>query len=241
MVNFYPQKAGKRLDLALTDCIAAGDRALYAPELGAARVEDLRLFGTWSHVLSMRIGCRVNGERTALYTHIPTSVCTPEGLKALIVKGLTSTGAFRFSREEYLQLLERAKSLDGDSRDIWYIPPVLLDVSKSGIVSLDDALDTTEMVPFLGSVKLATDYLKANRNLERTKIGVWHRKEDSDEEEPQGRLLVFGYYGGNDLVAYDDVNIGRFAGVPLSAAGASEKSIKPFTKGSFLERLLHNS
>ena len=230
---------------ALEEHIVAGRRILSAPNYAQARINDPSLFNELSRVLSLRIGgMDEEGKPTVLYWHpVINSIddlreLTDE-LKSWYNQGLTDSFALKVPKDRYLALLEEAKSQTGKSRALWYIPNSLLQISKIGIVDLDQALDYTEIVPFIGSVNLARDYVQKMRTLGKRKIGVWHKKEDSNTDNPQGRVLVFG--GGNDDSLGTDYYYGydydwRFAGVPFDATQKNSPS-----PNSFLEGLLNTS
>ena len=234
---------------ALDEHLTAGHRILSAPDYAQARINEPYLFNEWSRVLSLRIGgMDEEGKPTALYWHpviksIDDLRTIAGELKSWYAQGLTDSSALKVPRDKYLTLLKEAISQTGKSRTLWYIPSSLLQISKSGIVDLDNALNHTEIVPFLGSVDLARGYVQTMRTLSKRNIGVWHRKEDSNTDNPQGRVLVFGADDGNNLSAYLGagnyyVYIWRFAGVPFGAEGAAQKNSP--SPNSFLERLLNS-
>ena len=227
---------------ALDEHLNAGHRILSAPDYAHARINDHSLFNKFSNVLSFRIGGKdEDGNPTALYWHpvinsIDDLRTLVNELKSWYAQGLTDSFALKVPKDRYLALLEEAKSQTGKSRALWYIPNSLLQISKIGIVDLDQALDYTEIVPFIGSVNLARDYVQKMRTFGKINIGVWHEKKDSNIDNPQGRVLVFGgdYYNILGAGGYD--GNWRFAGVPFDATQKNSPS-----PNSFLEGLLNTS
>ncbi len=77
------------------------------------------------------------------------------------------------------------------------IPYETLNQSSSGVISVDQALNHPQTIPFLGSEATAKAYLAKHREIYGDQIGVWH-SDDFNKKNPLGRVLYLGgsYDGG---------------------------------------------
>ena len=204
---------------ALALCESAGNRALFLPEIAQARIAGDLPWNNYYGSRSLRVtGTSKGGSKVVLYVHTDHPLATSEGVRRAKRQGLVD-GAARFSQTVFLQLLER----DGEKADdgtycVKAVPHGRLTESPSGIISIDDALDHPQTVPFLGSEDLAKQYFAALRRAYNTdKIGIWHSN-DLHKDGPLARPLFvgcnyyYGLFGGNDSV----FNGGRVVGVRAS-------------------------
>ena len=85
--------------------------------------------------------------------------------------------------------------------------------SKSDVISVDEALEHHQVIPFLGGQNRAEAYLFRYKEVYGNNIGVWH-SEDLHNDLAVGRLLFVGdnydlSFGGDDN---DLDSNGRFVG-----------------------------
>ena len=198
--EFY---AGSYAD-ALALCEAGGMRGLYMPEVAQARIDGFALWDRFYDSLSFRVTGKSKGEPFVLYVHTEHPLATAEGVRTAKVKGLVN-GALHFPKDAFEQLLERdgERAPDG-TYCVKNVSYKTLIKSSSGVISVDDALEHPQTVPFLGSEERAEQYLKKFRNVHGQNIGIWHR-DDLIDNGPLARPLVVGdfyylglggYYGG---------------------------------------------
>ena len=220
---------------ALAFCEAGGMRGLYMPEVAQARIVGEAPWNRFYDSLSLRVTGKRKGKPFVLYVHTEHPLTTAEGVRTAKVKGLVN-GALHFPQDAFEQLLER----DGErAPDGTYLVKMVgydkLKKSLSGVISVDDALEHPQTVPFLGSEERAEQYLKKFRNVHGQNIGIWHC-EDLIDNGPLARPLVVG--GGYDVGLLGFSDDARLFGVPRATASAgAEGASEKFFSLSLEERL----
>ena len=211
--EFY---AGSYAD-ALALCEAGGMRGLYMPEVAQARIVGEAPWNIFYDSLSLCVTGKRKGEPFVLYVHTEHPLATAEGVRAAKREGFVD-GALHFPQDAFEQLLERdgERAPDG-TYCVKNVPYKTLRKSSSGVISVDDALEHPQTVPFLGSEERAEQYFKKFRNVhgQNQNIGIWHR-EDLIDNGPLARPLVVGdgYFSdglGGNYYYYDGA---RLFGVP---------------------------
>ena len=210
------------IDKALEDCQKEGFRAMSMPELIDARINGKanwdKLYFTPSIIAT---GKTNEGKAVAVIAHVPNYFSNPANIRKAKKEGLIN-GAGRMPQEEFQKLVD-AK----DGKNVFVINYNELKNSKLDRISITEALEHPEVIPFLGGKERAEKYLaKFKEAYNKNSIGVWH-EEDLSEKGPVGRLLFAGdldYYGllGINYLYYN----GRFLGVRFEIAEGEAKKTK---------------
>jgi hypothetical protein len=122
-----------------------------------------------------------------------------------------------------------------DGVNVFVVDHQKLKNSKYNGISVDDALEHPQTIPFLGGQERAEAYLKRHREIFGNVIGIGHT-DDLSDKGALGRLLFAGDNNYDDLIGDYNLNhngrfvgvpVGRFVGVPVGAAGAAPKILRP--------------
>ncbi|MBI5398325.1 hypothetical protein HZB03_02575 [Candidatus Woesearchaeota archaeon] len=198
------------LEAALEACIEAKHTPLYMPEVVDERIaaaEDSPLFQNWLTTPSVRVtGKSKGGNKVVVYGHVPNYFSNPSNIRKAREAGLRN-GAGIMPEPEFYTLLDRE-----DGKIVFVVDYDRLRKSNSDVISVDDALQHPQTIPFLGGKERAEQYLVKHKAVYSKNIGIWHS--DDLDEKPLGRLLFLGYYGnyglyGGSVLYY----FGRFLGV----------------------------
>ncbi len=213
--TFYHNSVEK----ALEDC-QGEHKVLFMPEVAEARINGAAQWDKGYTTPSIRATGRTKqGNAVVIYAHIPNFLSSPTNIREAKLRGLINHAA-RIPQEEFQRLVDAE-----DKQTVWVVDHKKLRKSTSGEVSLKDALNHPQTIPFLGGQARAEQYLAAHAKAYGTKaIGVWHF-DDLDEDSPLGRLL---YLGNNAYDGFDGINLddgGRFAGVRNASAENAQKTI----------------
>lgn len=200
---------------SLNQCLSEGYQVLFMPELALARTGSNELWQNWYATPSLRAtGETKQGSKVVVYAHVPNFYSKPANVRNAVANGQLKNGAGPIPQEEFDKLV----SLDGNGR-VFVIDYDTLRKSNSGPISVDDAIEHPQTIPFLGGEAIAKAYLAKHREAYNTsRIGVWHC-DDYDKKTPRGRLLFVGYYVdygglfGNDVLG----GYGRVFGVAPEA------------------------
>lgn len=207
---------------ALRKCQEKGLEAVFMPSIIDARIEspnNARIWGTWYSTPSiMATGRTQQGNPVVVYAHIPNYFSNPDNIEEAIRKGLVG-GAGIMPEKEFQRLLDLE-----DNENVFVVDYETLKESGSDVISLEEALDHPQTIPFLGRQERAERYLERHGEVYGGGIGIWHTDDLADR--PLGRLLFLGGSCGDCLDG--DCNLdddGRFVGV--SAEGAEQKNYVP--------------
>ncbi|MDP1694163.1 MAG: hypothetical protein Q8L34_01350 [Candidatus Woesearchaeota archaeon] len=190
---------GIPIEQALENCLNANYRPLFMPHLADARINgqipwDQKGIST----PSIRItGQTKQGSQVVVYVHTPTSLATPEGIKAAKQRGLSGwqDGAARFPQEEFQSLVNQDGKTDVQSnRLIWVVDYNSLQKAPYGPIFYLDALVHPHTIPFLGGQERAELYLAALQKAEGpVGIDMSCRSDPIHHESPLARFLYLGY------------------------------------------------
>ena len=222
--EFYNDSMDKALAACLDDCFAPA----FMPQIVDIRIaseKKARIWQTWWTAPSIRATGKTNlGNAVVVYAHVPNYFSNPSNIKEAM-KNLVN-GAGIIPQKDFNKLLTIE-----DGENVLVVDYDKLRKTVSGVVSIENAMEHPQTIPFLGGREQAEKYLQKHKEVYGDKIGIWHSDDLGDK--PVGRLLFLGGYGnglGGDL----DLNYNaRFVGVPKSAAGAT-----PVYTHSPLEKLV---
>lgn len=208
------------VDQALEKCQTAGYQTLFMPELADNYVRETISRKPWYTTPSTGItGKTRQGSKVVVYSHIPTSFATPEGIRAAKQQGLVN-GAGCFSQQEFQSLVDADGQTDaqGDRR-VWVVDYDILRKAGTGKIDISTALEHPQVIPFLCGVDRAsiflTSYAVTNNT---TQIGVRNHS-DFDDRFPLARLLYLGVIDDNSLYGDCSLDIsGQFLGVRQTSA-----------------------
>lgn len=216
--------------VALANCQSEGT-PLFMNELLAARTAastGSRIWQIWYTAPSIRAtGTTSKGTKVVVYAHRPNYLSDPENIAKARKEGLDNYAA-KLPQEEFQKLVD----LDGETdesgnRLVWTVDYDTLRKAKSGVGSVDQALEHPQTIPFIGGEAQAVEYLKKHEENYGTRIGNWHSN-DLRTDGPLGRLLFVGYGVYVGLDGYGILgSSGRFVGVPKSAEGTQQKIVRP--------------
>ncbi len=227
LIQVFYSKGKHGVSDALANCAKAGYEALYIPELALTRVgaeQGSKVLTKWYLTPSLRVtGTTKQGSRISLYVHMPTDFNRLENIRNVVEEGKLVNGAGFISQEEF----NRLESLNGNER-VFLVPYKTLKGSSSGVISVDDALDHPQTIPFLGGVDKAKAYLAKHKQVCGSIIGIWH-SDDFNKKDPLGRVLYLGFSNGLDGNGNLD-NDGQVFGVALGTQVVSENLETRFGK-----------
>ncbi len=203
---------------ALEECQNSGYEAIFMPQLIDARIESFKDSQIWTNDYDApsikATGETKQGNKVVVYGHVSNYLSSPKNIEKAIEQGLVN-GAGILPKNEFQRLLDLK-----DNKNVFVVSYENLMNSKSGVISLKDALKHPQTIPFLGGRERAEAYLEKHKQIYGDKIGIYCS--DDLHEKPLGRLLFAGgcYYNLLGGSLGDD---GRFVGVRKNAEGVSQK------------------
>ena len=193
--EFYSQSS----DDPLRDLQEQGYSTLYMPELTQKRINSERkskFWNPWITSISIKAtGKTINKTPVVLYVHTQNYTSDPilrKTLNRVIMAGI-------MPEKEFLRLLKLG---EGGDKKVLLVPYYKLRNSPSGIMSIDDALDHPQTIPFLGGEDIAKNYLKKHKEFFGNEIGIYHSNDLS--KEPAWRWLYISQNLSSDNSLYDD-------------------------------------
>ncbi|MBI4738067.1 hypothetical protein HY772_00615 [Candidatus Woesearchaeota archaeon] len=197
------------IETALAACIEAKHYPLYMPQVVDARIgaaKDSPLFQNWWTTPSVRVtGKSKGGKAVVVYGHNPNYFSDPANIKKAREEGLRY-GAGIMPVPDFYALLDRE-----DGKTVFVVDYDKLRAAESDLVSVSDALEHPQTIPFLGGRERAEQYLAKHVQVYGSRIGIWHS--DDLDEKPRGRLLFLGYGEGDGLIGDYLDDSGCFVGV----------------------------
>jgi len=223
-----PEFYANNIATALEECQKSGNRALFVPEIVDRRIKakpNEPIWHTWYCTPSITVtGKTSQGSAVVLYVHIPNYSADPKNITETIGKKLVN-GAGKMPRPEFERLIALAEE-EGDS--VFIIPHERLKGSKTGLISIDDALNNPQTAAFLGGEKRAKEYLKRHQEVYKSTIGTWYH--DDLCNEPVWRFLQVDC--SSDDGFYSVNSIDRAARFLCEAAKAMKQEKKPDSSSS---------
>lgn len=224
--EFYNNDVKYGVVNALEECQKQKYEVQFIPAIIDTRInspKEARIWKTWWESLSLKAtGKTKQGKAVVVYAHIPNYFSETKNIRKELEKGLKN-GAGVMPQTEFQRLVDLDELTDvNGNRLVWVKDYSELKDSKSGVISLDEALGHPQTIPFCGGEARAERYLEKHKQVYGEKIGVWHL--DDLAEEPLGRLLFVGndYYDG--LLGHLNLNYyGRFVGVKKSGEATLQK------------------
>ncbi len=206
---------------ALANCMNAGYQALFMSELALARVgaeQGSELLTKWYVTPSVRVtGATKSGAKVVVYAHQPNYFSDPSNIRNAVESGKLVNGAGPMPQDQFENLV----SLDGNGR-VFVVDYETLKRSSSGVISVDDALDHPQTIPFLGGREVAEKYLAKHREVYGSQIGIGH-SDDFKKDTPLGRVLYLDVSYCNGLIGYIILdNYGRVFGVAPEAQSSAK-------------------
>ncbi len=152
-------------------CQTEDYEAAFMPLIVDARIVGLGDSRIWQKFYTTQsievIGKTKQGNRVAVYAHIPHYFSNPDKVKEPL-SSLDKTGIGRMPAEEFLKLLE----LD-DGENVFVVDYDKLENAKSEEISFEEALTHPRIVPFFGGKKRTEAYVKRHFELfEASKMRV---------------------------------------------------------------------
>lgn len=221
---FYANTASK----ALADVKGANYEALFMNELLGIRAisnKDGLIWSQWYCSPSVRVtGTTKQGNKVVAYAHVPNYFSNPNNIATAVKKGLKN-GAGIYPEKHFQHLLDLE-----DGENVFVIDYKTLRTSSSGVIPVAEAMKHPQVVPFIGGIEEAENYLKRHEKVVGKNIGVYHSDDLSDV--PYGRVLFVYFRSGSGLiVGFDDLHCGgRFVGVPLTSEAGAQKILSPLEK-----------
>ncbi|MBI2629724.1 hypothetical protein HYW76_01355 [Candidatus Pacearchaeota archaeon] len=177
--------------------------------------KSARIWETWFSSLSVRVTGRTSlGSSVVVYGHTPNYFSNPKNIRISLDN--LRNGAGIMPQKEFQKLVDLDEAEDDfGNRLVWVVDYETLKKSKSGLISVSEALEHPQTIPFLGGENRAIKYLQEHKINYGNDIGVWHF--DDLDEHPRGRLLVVGNNCNNNLNGNNNLNNnGRFVGIALA-------------------------
>jgi len=215
-----------KLHAALSSC----EDPFFMPDMIRSRTSvdgNHRLWNTWWSVPSIRATGRTSGGTpVVLYAHVPNFYSDANNIRIAVEERKLVNGAGVLPREEFARLL----SLEGNGVQV--VDYNVLKNSTNGIIPISQAMKHPQTLPFFGVFEEeAQEYLKKQKSLHGSSIGIWHS--DDLGEEPVARVLFLGDNFNNYLFGNYLKYGGRFLGVrrrpvasvsePVNAIGTPQK------------------
>jgi hypothetical protein len=196
------------------------------PEFADVRINSPKGARVWQNCYSapsVRVtGKTKKGSAVVVYAHVPNYFSNPENIRKAVDSKNLVNGAGLMPDKDFQKLLKLE-----DGANVFVVDYEKLKKSPSAVISVDDALEHPQTVPFLGGQERAEAYLKRHREVFGNKIGIGHT-DDLSDKGALGRLLFAGYLDYGYLNGYCYLNLlGRFVGVPSCAGGAAPKILRP--------------
>ncbi len=216
--EFYHEQAHQ----ALRNCQQAGYSALFMPEFIDRRINALKedsVWQNWHTTPSIRATWKTKqGSPVVLYVHRNNYFSNPDNIAEEIAQNRLINGAGAYPEKEFYRFVNLAEK---GNKSVFLVPHEKLKNSTSGVISIEEALEHPQTIPFLGGKERTEAYLPRHKEVFGDRIGNYHS--DDLGNGPRARLL---YVGSNDggLDGYDSLNgSGRFFGVRSVAPKAHDR------------------
>ena len=210
------------LTQALRNLQSQGHEPVFMPELADARTnadKDSKLWTNWWTTPSIKATGRTkNGTAVVVYAHVPSYLSEPGNIENAIKQGLVR-GAGIMPQSEFQRLLDLE-----DGKRVFVVDYGKLRDSKSGTLSIEQALEHPQIIPFLGGEARAEAYLQKHSKIYGDRIGIWHG--DYLGNNPVWRVLFLGDDYNGDLYGLNDLDDGgRFLGVRAEGAAPQKTGL----------------
>lgn len=198
--NIFEKLIFRGIVPALEDCYEANCRPAYMPELVRERiVRDLSddiWNNWWTSASLLASGQTKQGSHVKIVAHIPHAFIELAALKDVFNNDRLIGGAGEYPEEDFHHKVALAEKGEAG---LYLIPEERLERFKSGLYSLDSALEHPLAIPIMGvSESEAEKYLSKHKKKFGSEIGIWYASDSA--EKPLGRLVFFGLDYGNFLV-----------------------------------------
>lgn len=200
------------IDIALENSQKDGFSALFMPKLIDLRTkypENKKLWNNWYFTPSIKAtGTTNQGSEVVVYVHKENYFSDPNNLREATKKGLVK-GARKLPQKEFQKYVDEDGIEDKNgNRLVWVIPyQTLKSSSRSGGVSIDEAFEHPQTIPFLGGEQRAIAYFGVIKQIFKHTMSLWHS--DDLSEEALARFLVVSYDCSIGLDGYNLIG-GRF-------------------------------
>ncbi|MDP1693969.1 MAG: hypothetical protein Q8L34_00335 [Candidatus Woesearchaeota archaeon] len=180
------------IEQALEKCQAEGYQAQFMPQLVDERIMGKLPWDKGYSAPSIRATGRTKqGNAVVVYAHIPTSLATSEGIRQ--AAGVV-TNTDHLLKDESQQLVDQDGLTDSQgNRLVWVIDYSKSGKMRSGRISIAQALEHSQTIPFLGGEKRAQDYLLAHAKAYLTDVIDIPYNVDLREDSFLARFLSLDY------------------------------------------------
>jgi len=173
--------------------------AQFMPAIFDARIaypNNAAIWSKWFSAPSIRAtGKTSQGNSVVVYAHIPNYLSNPKNIREAIGKGLRNMAGI-MPQAEFQRLVDLDGSTDNlENRSVWVVDYDTLRKSKSGGISVYDALEHPQTIPFIGGKDRAERYLLRHKKVNGKNIGNWHSNDLQEDGSAVGRLLFIGLDG----------------------------------------------
>jgi hypothetical protein len=201
---------------AMQNCINAGQRMLFAPEIAELRIaagpKHMIITKWWTTASLIATGWSRQNKAVVVFAHVPHYFSDPQNVRN-VLKNLVE-GAGELSKSEFLRLLDLE-----DSKKVFVVDYSTLIKAGSSTFAVSKALAHPQTIPFIGGEELAQKYLEKHKQVYGDNISIYYWKNDSRKNQYLGRLLFFGSSCyGNLSGSFNLDNLGRLCGVNQSRA-----------------------
>lgn len=209
MKSIYNQNLAE----ALRACKREGSKPLFMPEIIDERInsdKDAKIWQNWYCAPSIRATGKTKvGSKIVVYAHLPNYFSDPDNLGYAKQKGLIN-GAGVMPQKSFQKLADQdGKTDEAGNQLVFAVDYDKLRKSISSVISVDQALEHPQTIPFLGGKERAEKYLEKHRAVFGNNIGIWHK--DDLHSKPLGRLLFVGNDCDGGILGSVSLGDGRFA------------------------------
>jgi len=154
------------LDETIQSMQERGYQVLFMPQLVDARIEKKVDWNVWNSTLSIQaVGKTKQGARVVIYAHLPTSLATPESIKASRYQGLIE-GYSRFPQDEFQELVDADEKTDAQGNRVIWVVDGQHHKNNSSKHATTEAIDDLKVIAFLGGQERAKLYLQGLQELD---------------------------------------------------------------------------
>ncbi len=217
-----------------------GYKPLFMPQIVDARINANAKSEIWQWYCAPSVkatGRTKQGNAVVVYAHIDNYFSNPQNIIYAISRGLVN-GAGLMPQKQFQELVDKDELKDErGNRLVWAVDHKVIISSSSGVISVSNALEHPQTIPFLGGEEQTQKYLQRHKDI-CGEIGVYHC--DDLRDEPLGRLLLMGDYCGDGLGGGSDLDYcGRFVGVRCAEGAA--RSAQKIKQAPTLDEILNLS
>ena len=166
-------------------------KLMFMPDLIDLKINsdrDSEIWKNWYPTPSLEVtGKTRQGNAVVVYAHIPNYFSDPENIGKVVMEERLYRGGGIIPEGELYRLLKKEDENKVFVRDLEKFKN-----SRSGIVSIDSALEHPQTIPFLGGEKRAERYLQKHKQVYGDDVGIGISYNKDLKSDPLGRCLFIG-------------------------------------------------